>query len=50
MPPAWPCVRPDRQIFPPMKGLESAARSLRIQLQYVAVRGPEDFDGAFAAR
>ena len=34
---------------PAMKGLEAAAQSLRIRLQYVEARGPEDFDGAFAA-
>ena len=36
-------------LSPPMKGLEAAAQSLRVQLQYVKARGPEDFDGAFAA-
>ena len=36
-------------LSPPMKGLEGAAQSLRVQLQYVKARGPEDFDGAFAA-
>jgi putative ABC transport system substrate-binding protein len=30
------------------KGAETAARSLVVQLQIVAVRGPEDFDNAFA--
>ena len=41
---------PTDQVFSPsMKGFEAAARSLSIQLQYVEVRGPEDFDGAFAA-
>ena len=34
---------------PAMKGLEAAAQSLRVRLQYVEARGPEDFDGAFAA-
>jgi putative ABC transport system substrate-binding protein len=38
----------DQVISRPMKGLEAAARSLGIQLQYVEARGPEDFDGAFA--
>jgi putative ABC transport system substrate-binding protein len=32
-----------------MKEVKSAARSLGIQLQHVEARGPEDFDGAFAA-
>jgi putative ABC transport system substrate-binding protein len=36
-------------LSPPMKGLEAAAQSLRVQLQYVEARGPEDFDAAFAA-
>ena len=36
-------------VSPPMKGLEAAARSLRVQLEYVEARVPEDFDGAFAA-
>ena len=36
-------------LSPPMKGLEAAAQSLRVQLQYVEARGPEDFDGAFSA-
>ena len=31
------------------KELETAARSLHIRLQYVEARGPEEFDGAFAA-
>ena len=39
----------ERAFLPPMKSLEAAARSLGIQLQYVEVRGPEDFDGAFDA-
>ena len=38
-----------QDISPPVKGLEAAARSVRIQLQYLEARGPEDFDGAFAA-
>jgi len=29
--------------------LRAAARSLRVQLQLLSVRGPEEFDGAFAA-
>jgi putative ABC transport system substrate-binding protein len=36
-------------LSPPMKGLEAAAQSLRVQLQYVEARGLEDFDAAFAA-
>jgi putative ABC transport system substrate-binding protein len=36
-------------LSPPMKGLEAAAQSLRVQLQYVDARGLEDFDSAFAA-
>ena len=32
-----------------MKEVEAAARSLRIRLQQVEARGPEEFDGAFAA-
>jgi putative ABC transport system substrate-binding protein len=36
-------------ISPPVKELEAAARSMRIQLQYVEARSPEEFDGAFAA-
>ena len=36
-------------LAPPMKGLEAAAQALRVQLQYVKARGPEDFEGAFAA-
>ena len=42
---------PTDQVFlpPTKKSLEAAARSLGIQLQYVEVRGAEDFDGAFAA-
>jgi ABC-type uncharacterized transport system substrate-binding protein len=32
-----------------LKGAEAGARSLGIQLQTVAVRGPEEFDNAFAA-
>ena len=39
----------DQAFSPATKGLEDAARSLGIQLQYVEARGPEDFDGAFAA-
>ena len=31
-----------------LKGAEAAARSLVVQLQIVEVRGPEEFDGAFA--
>ncbi|HTE86559.1 MAG TPA: ABC transporter substrate-binding protein [Dehalococcoidia bacterium] len=40
--------RSDQVFSPPMKGLEAAARSLGIQVQYVEARGPQDFDGAFA--
>ena len=36
-------------LSPPMKGLEAVAQSLRVKLQYVEARRPEDFDGAFAA-
>jgi len=32
-----------------VKAWEAAAQSLRIRLQYVDARGPEDFDAAFAA-
>jgi putative ABC transport system substrate-binding protein len=32
-----------------VKDMEAAARSLRIRVQHVEVRGPEEFDGAFAA-
>ena len=32
-----------------VKEVEATARSLRIRLQQVEARGPEDFDGAFAA-
>ncbi len=32
-----------------LKGAEAAARSLAVQLQLVAVRGPEELDAAFAA-
>ncbi len=32
-----------------LKGAEAAARSLAVQLQIVAVRGPEELDNAFAA-
>src|SRR5262249_28155667 len=32
-----------------MRAVETAARSLRIRLQIVEARGPEEFDGAFAA-
>ncbi|NDP42461.1 MAG: ABC transporter substrate-binding protein [Aromatoleum sp.] len=32
-----------------MREVEAAARSLRIRLQHVEARGPEDFDSAFAA-
>jgi putative ABC transport system substrate-binding protein len=38
-----------RDISPPVSGLEAAAESMGIQLQYVVARGPQDFDGAFAA-
>jgi putative ABC transport system substrate-binding protein len=31
-----------------LKGLEAAASTLRVTLQRVAVRGPDDFEGAFA--
>ena len=31
-----------------LKGVEAGARSLAVQLQIVAVRGPEEFDNAFA--
>jgi ABC-type uncharacterized transport system substrate-binding protein len=41
---------PADQVFSPsMKSFEAAARSLGIQLQNMEVRGPGDFDGAFAA-
>jgi len=39
----------EQVLAPPMKTLEAAARSLGIRLQYIEVRGSEDFDGAFAA-
>ena len=32
-----------------LKGVEAAARSLAVQLQILEVRGPEEFDSAFAA-
>ena len=32
-----------------LKGLEAAARSLAVQLQILEMRGPEEFDNAFAA-
>jgi putative ABC transport system substrate-binding protein len=37
-----------QDVSPPVKGLEAAAQSLGIRLQYVEARGLEDFDGAFA--
>src|SRR5437870_858411 len=35
--------------FQMMREVEAAARSLRIRLQHVEARGPEEFDSAFAA-
>ena len=34
---------------PALKEVPGIARSLRVELQAIAARGPEDFDGAFAA-
>ena len=39
----------DQTSLPPQKSVEAGGRSLGIQLQYVEVRGLEDFDDAFAA-
>ena len=39
----------DQTSVPPQKSFEAVGRSLGIQLQYVEVRGLEDFDHAFAA-
>ena len=39
----------DQTSLPPQKSFEAVGRSLGIQLQYVEVRGLEDFDDAFAA-
>jgi len=39
----------DQTSVPPQKSFEAVGRSLGVQLQYVQVRGPEDFDEAFAA-
>jgi len=39
----------DQTSVPPQKSFEAVGRSLGVQLQYVEVRGPEDFDDAFAA-
>jgi len=39
----------DQTSMPPQKSFEAVGRSLGVQLQYVEVRGAEDFDAAFAA-
>ena len=39
----------DQTSVPPQKSFEAVGRSLGVQLQYVEVRGAEDFDAAFAA-
>jgi len=39
----------DQTSVPPQKSFEAVGRSLGVQVQYVEVRGPEDFDDAFAA-
>jgi len=39
----------DQTSVPPQKSFEAVGRSLGIQLEYVEVRGLEDFDHAFAA-
>jgi ABC-type uncharacterized transport system substrate-binding protein len=39
----------DRSFAFQMREVEAAARSLRIRLQHVKARGPEEFDSAFAA-
>ena len=39
----------DQTSVPPQKSFETVGRSLGIQLEYVEVRGLEDFDHAFAA-
>ena len=39
----------DQTSVPPQKSFETVGRSLGIQLQYVEVRGLQDFDHAFAA-
>ena len=39
----------DQTSVPPQKSFEAVGRSLGVQVQYVEVRRPEDFDDAFAA-
>jgi putative ABC transport system substrate-binding protein len=41
----WVAANPDSQLH--LKELEAAARSLRIQVQSLKARGPEDFENAF---
>ncbi len=36
-------------VAPALKAMEETARSLRVELQQIAARSPQDFDGAFAA-
>ncbi len=43
----WVAANPDSQLH--WKELQTAAGSLRIPIQSLTVRGPEDFEGAFAA-
>ncbi len=39
----------NRAVWPALKAMQETARSLMVELQQIEARGPQDFDGAFAA-